>query len=259
MNPIVQNTNPIIKRRMGLAQCILGIIIIGIAADFTLVAKDNHDYLLIFIYTIIGSPLAVTLFNCGIKNISFYRDFSDTKDKLDHLSVNILASTNGLIFPGSLDIATIRYLAGLKLIKAIIFPETLDHGYSISCFGRYLLESELRYKKLYLSIFCDMFLIRFLQGDQYRKEFTQEKNRFKKEYLISWEKSQKIFQTILQERQILGSDIVQMFNNYKQRKDFNIIMEEIINPWKRRVDNERKLKSFKLYLSMKILPFQTIP
>lgn len=231
--------------------CLLSLIALIFIVISTLYLKsDILVNLPLRIFFILLGVLGTPIFLWALRKVYFFWKFRNTVNKLEGLSLRMLAAKRGLSFTtlNPLSEGVIRYLIELNLIKVIVFPETLDYIYSLTDLGRLLLERVLRYP-LYPKDFCAMLLLRFWEG--YPEEFVKEKRKFENDYRISWERCCEILKEQFTKKELpVQEDMFAMFDTYYKNKkeDFSSINNEIIEPWKLQIDKEKRYKSFKLYI-----------
>ena len=232
--------NPNIKLMEGCLLLLLGIVFIVSGAILVFIASKFafKEHLTVIVITTLTSLVGASFFlPMGIRNVSFFTQFQDTKNKLDGVSLSILAhNSRGLIFVEAekigLSESAVRYLISLQLIKSEVFPESLDYGYFLTDLGRFLLEDNLRFK-LYPKSFCNLIRVRYWQGDKYKAEFSIEKDKFEKDWKISWDKCWEIFgQQMKKEKPQAKDDTLTIFRAYlDEGNSFNTIMDKIVKPW----------------------------
>jgi len=160
-------------------------------------------------------------------------------NQLDPLSLGVLQSINGLIFPGvDFDVMTMRHLIDLGMIKAEVFPSNpTSFGYYLSEEGRVYLTRVLK-KELYPEIFCDLIRVRYWEG--YPTEFIREKEKFREKYRISWEKCWEIFgYQLRKEEPQAKDDPLTFFNYYLAKNNFDTVTEKIVKPWQEELTKKR--------------------
>lgn len=161
--------------------------------------------------------------------------------RLDPHSLSLLERINGLIFPGTnVDIGTMRHLINLDLIRAEIFPsDPISFGYYLTEEGSNILTKRLK-KELYPQIFCDLIRVRYWKD--HPSDFIKKKDKFKKDYKISWDKCWEIFdQQIRVAESEKQGDALEIFNGYLTKNSFNTIMEKIVKPWLKKINPKKDI------------------
>lgn len=188
---------------------------------------------IIIAFGAVAGAVGGVFFKTGLENINKQ---SVVKKQLDVVSLSALTSTYGLIFPGvNIDIETIRHLMSLGLISLEIFPsQPVTFGYYLNNEGRAFLAKEYN-AKLYPKIFSDLIIVRYWEA--YPDEFVSEKNKFNNRYKIPWEFAWKEFEQIIKTKESQSTkDAISIFLNYINTHSYDIVAQEIVNPWLSRIN-----------------------
>jgi len=219
--------------------CLLALVaLVSIVISTLYLRSDILTSLPLSVFLIILSVLGIPLFLWAFKKAHFFWKIGNIVNKLEGLSLRMLAGKRGLPFT-TLSEGAIRYLIELNLIKVVVFPGTLDYIYFLTDLGRFLLERVLRYP-LYPKSFCAIQLLKYWRG--YPEEFVKEKRKFENYYKISLERCCEILkEQFIKQGLLAQEDSFLMFDTYYKEKqeDFSSINDEIIKPWKLQVEKEK--------------------
>jgi hypothetical protein len=195
------------------------VLLIGIVATFgTLLVKNQVDFI--------------------------YKQRNATKH-LDGQSLSVLAKMDGSMFSEGKDpdlamILALRHLISLELIELDAFPSgNISWTYYLTRLGRYILTEKLD-RKLYPENFCEMMRISY--WDSYPKGFKKEKNAFKKNYHISWDKSWETFDKVIREidPNQPKKDARSIYLSYISRESSDIIKRDLIDHWEEEIAKQKK-------------------